>query len=37
MTDNSGYFGTWSPTTQTTPASPYFQNLYNKRADWAQC
>jgi hypothetical protein len=37
MTDNSGYFGTWSTTTQTTPASPYFQNLYNKRADWAQC
>jgi len=37
MTDNSGYFGTWSSTTQTTPASPYFQNLYNPRADWAQC
>ena len=37
MTDNSGYFGTWSTTTQTTPASPYFQNLYNSRADWAQC
>jgi len=37
MTDNSGYFGTWSGTTQTTPASPYFQNLYNKGAEWAQC
>jgi Carboxypeptidase regulatory-like domain len=37
MTDNSGYFGTWSSTTQTTPASPYFQNLYNPRAEWAQC
>jgi hypothetical protein len=37
MTDNSGYFGTWSATTQTTPASPYFQNFYNPRADWAQC
>jgi len=37
MTDNSGYFGTWSSTTQTTPASPYFQNLYNSHADWAQC
>jgi len=37
MTDNSGYFGTWSSTTQTTPASPYFQNLYNRRADWSQC
>ncbi|HEU5234613.1 MAG TPA: TonB-dependent receptor [Terriglobales bacterium] len=37
MTDNSGYFGTWSGTTQATPASPYFQNLYNERAEWAQC
>src|ERR1700757_2330714 len=37
MTDNSGYFGTWSSTTQTWPASPYFQNFYNSRADWAQC
>jgi len=37
MTDNSGYFGTWSSTTQTTPASPYYQNLYNPGADWAQC
>jgi len=37
MTDNSGYFGTWSSTTQTSPASPYFQNLYNPRADWARC
>jgi hypothetical protein len=37
MTDNSGYFGTWSSTTQTTPASPYFQNFYDPRADWAQC
>jgi hypothetical protein len=37
MTDNSGYFGTWSNTTQAAPASPYYQNLYNNRADWAQC
>jgi len=37
MTDSSGYFGTWSSTTQTTPASPYFQNLYNSNAEWAQC
>jgi hypothetical protein len=37
MTDSSGYFGTWSSTTQTTPASPYFQNFYNPRAEWAQC
>jgi hypothetical protein len=37
MTNNSGYFGTWSGTTQTTPASPYFQNLYNPAGEWAQC
>src|SRR5581483_9729739 len=36
MTDNSGYYGTWGDT-QATPASPYFQNLYNPRADWAPC
>jgi hypothetical protein len=36
MTDNSGYFGTWG-STQGAPASPYFQNLYNPRADYAPC
>ena len=36
MTDNSGYYGTWGDT-QAAPASPYFQNLYNPRADWAPC
>lgn len=37
MTNNSGYFGTWSNTTQATPASPYFQNLYDPGAEWSQC
>jgi hypothetical protein len=37
LTNSSGYFGTWSGTTQATPASPYFQNLYNPGAEWAQC
>jgi hypothetical protein len=37
MTNNSGYFGTWSGTTGATPASPYWQNLYNQGAEWAQC
>jgi hypothetical protein len=36
MTDNSGYYGTWSAT-QATPANPYYQNLYNPHADWAPC
>jgi hypothetical protein len=37
LTDNSGYFGTWSSTTQAAPSSPYYQNLYNSAADYAQC
>ncbi len=37
MTNSSGYYGTWSATTQTTPASPYWQNLYNPNAEWSQC
>jgi hypothetical protein len=36
MTDNSGYYGTWG-STQGSPASPYFQNLYNPHADYAPC
>jgi hypothetical protein len=36
MTDNSGYYGTWG-STQGTPASPYYQNLYNPHADYALC
>ena len=36
MTDNSGYYGTWG-STQSTPANPYYQNLYNPHADWAPC
>lgn len=35
-TDNSGYYGTWG-STQAGPASPYYQNLYDPRADWAPC
>ena len=36
MTDNSGYYGTWGDT-QAGPASPYFQNLYDPHADYADC
>ena len=37
LTNNSGYYGTWGTATQATPASPYFQNLYNPHADYASC
>jgi Carboxypeptidase regulatory-like domain len=36
MTDNSGYYGTWGGT-QGVPANPYYQNLYDPRADYAPC
>ncbi len=36
MTDNSGYYGTWG-STQGVPANPYYQNLYDPRADYAPC
>ena len=34
-TDNSGYYGSWGA--QADPASPYYQNLYDPKADWAPC
>jgi Carboxypeptidase regulatory-like domain len=37
LTNNSGYYGTWGSATQATPAEPYYQNLYNPRADYASC
>ena len=37
LTNNSGYYGTWGSATQATPASPYYQNLYNPAADYASC
>ena len=35
MTDSSGYYGSWGG--QTTPVSPYWQNLYDKRSEWGPC
>ena len=32
MTNSSGYYGSWGG--QTVPTSPYWQNLYDKRAEW---
>ncbi len=37
LTNNSGYYGTWGGADQATPASPYYQNLYNPGADYASC
>jgi len=35
MTDSSGYYGSWGA--QATPTSPYWQNLYDKKAEWGPC
>ena len=35
MTNNSGYYGSWGG--QATTVSPYWQNIYNPRAEWAPC
>jgi hypothetical protein len=35
MTNSSGYYGSWGG--QTTPTSPYFQNLYDMKAEWGPC
>ena len=32
LTDSSGYYGSWGG--QTTPTSPYWQDLYDKKAEW---
>ena len=32
MTNSSGYYGSWGG--QTVPTSPYWQNLYDSRAEW---
>jgi hypothetical protein len=35
MTNSSGYYGSWGG--QTTPTSPYWQNLYDMKAEWGPC
>ena len=36
LTNNSGYYGTWGSAAQTTPGNPYYQNLYDPHADYAE-
>jgi hypothetical protein len=35
MTNNSGYYGSWGA--ETTTASPYWQNIYDVKDEWAPC
>ena len=37
MTNNSGYYGTWSTFKQSNTASPYWQNIYNPKSEWSPC
>jgi hypothetical protein len=35
MTNSSGYYGSWGG--QAVPTSPYWQNLYDMKAEWGPC
>ena len=37
MTNNSGYYGTYSMNSETTSSYPYWQNLYDPKSNWARC
>ena len=37
MTNNSGYYGTYSSNSETTSSFPYYQNLYDPKSNWARC
>lgn len=37
MTNNSGYYGTYSTNSETSSAFPYWMNLYDPHSDWARC
>jgi Carboxypeptidase regulatory-like domain len=37
MSDSTGYYGTWSGARASSTASPYWQNSYDAKAEWAPC
>ena len=37
MSNNTGYYGTWSGSRASSTASPYWQNIYDPKAEWAPC
>jgi len=37
MSNNTGYYGTWSGARASSTASPYWQNIYNPAAEWSPC
>lgn len=36
-TDSAGYYGTWGGATQASPGIPYWQNIYDQKAEWGPC
>ena len=37
MSNSTGYYGTWSGAKASTTAQPYWQNIYDPKAEWAPC
>jgi hypothetical protein len=37
MSNNTGYYGTWSNQRASSTASPYWQNIYDPQAEWSPC
>ncbi|HEY2822303.1 MAG TPA: carboxypeptidase regulatory-like domain-containing protein [Candidatus Acidoferrum sp.] len=37
MSNNTGYYGTWSNARSSNTASPYWQNVYDPQAEWSPC
>ncbi|MGB7284790.1 MAG: TonB-dependent receptor [Candidatus Acidiferrum sp.] len=37
MSNNTGYYGTWTAAKGSTTASPYWQNIYDPAAEWSPC
>lgn len=37
MSNNTGYYGTWSGAKASSTASPYWQNIYDPKVEWAPC
>jgi hypothetical protein len=37
MSNNTGYYGTWSGSRASSTASPYWQNIYDPAAEWSPC
>ncbi len=37
MSNNTGYYGTWSNQRESSTASPYWQNIYDPQAEWSPC